>query len=73
MNSNYDQRGNLRYIYQAAVWHENIIPGRFYMAKIGNISRGGAFITTKDKFTLGQMILLDIREDKTCEALQLKG
>ena len=193
MNSNYDQRSNLRFIYQADVWHENIIPGRFYMAKIGNvsqtgiyfesdqalyqgekiyigssrpeskeniskictgveikwrkaledtsfrfgygaeyldsdnplvrsiddakmnnqnshgtsgryrkdprehvrelyrkeivftaqnrqykgcisnISRGGAFITTKDKFTLGQLILLDIREDKTCEALQLKG
>jgi len=193
VNNNYDQRGNLRYICQAAVWHENIIPGRFYMAKIcnisqtgiyfesdqalyrgekiyigssrpeskenisnlctgveikwrkalkkssfrfgygaefkdpdnplvrsidntnmtipdsqgtggrykkdprehvrevyrkeivftsqnrqykgsiSNISRGGAFITTKDKFTLGKIILLDIREDKTCQAPRLKG
>lgn len=193
MNINYDQRGHQRFIYQAAIWHENILPGRFYMAKIGNIcrkgiyfesdqalfqgeviyigsikpqsekkisnsctgveirwrkvlkdssfryaygaefldsenlllksidytkiinqnnqgtrerfkrdprthfreiygkeivftarnnqysgsmpniSRGGAFITTNNKFALGQMIQIDIREDKTCKALRLKG
>jgi len=193
VNINYDQRGNQRFIYEAVIWHENILPGRFYMAKIGNvsrngiyfesdqalyqgekinigsnkpdseknisnnctaveikwrkalksssfrygygaefldpdnslvksidntkiidqvshgtsgrykidprahvreiygkevvfttknhqykgsisnISRGGAFIRTNIKFTLGQMILIDIREDKTCEALRLKG
>jgi Tfp pilus assembly protein PilZ len=193
VNINYDQRCNQRFIYEAAIWHENILPGRFYMAKIGNvsrngiyfesdqalyqgekiyigsnrpeseknisnictdveikwrkalkescfrygygakfldpdnslvksidntkainqnshgtsgrykkdprahfreiyrkeivfttknhqykgsisnISRGGAFITTNNKYSLGQTILIDIREDKTCEALRLKG
>jgi Tfp pilus assembly protein PilZ len=193
VNINYDQRGHQRFIYEAPMWHENILPGRFYMAKIGNvsrkgiyfesdqalyrgekiyigsnrpqseehisnncagveikwrkvlkgssfrygygaefldsdnvlvksidytkiiiqnnhgtsgrykrdprkhfreiygkaivfatknqqcngsisnISRGGAFITTNNKFSLGQMIQIDIREDKTCDALRLKG
>jgi Tfp pilus assembly protein PilZ len=44
-----------------------------YKGSISNISRGGAFITTKRKFVLGQIIQLDIREDKTCQALRLKG
>jgi Tfp pilus assembly protein PilZ len=44
-----------------------------YKGTIVNISRGGAFVTTKNKFSLGQMIQLDIREDKTCKALRLKG
>ena len=193
MDINYDQRGNERYKYEAAVWHENILPGRFYKAKmcdisrrglsfesdqalyqgeriyigsnrtaseknisahcadveikwrkdlkdssfrfgygaefldpgnpllksidktkivnqnsrgttgrykrdprehirelyrkeivistknrkykgsITNISRGGAFITTKNKFALGQFMLLDIGEDQTCKAVRLKG
>ena len=46
---------------------------RKYMGSITNISRGGTFITTKSKISLGQVILLDIREDKTCKALRLKG
>jgi Tfp pilus assembly protein PilZ len=46
---------------------------RKYKGSIANISRGGAFIRTKNKFALGQMILLDIRRDKTCKALRLKG
>lgn len=46
---------------------------RDYRGSITNISRGGAFIRTKNQFALGQMILLDIREDKTSKALRLKG
>jgi hypothetical protein len=46
---------------------------RRYRGSIVNISRGGAFITTRNKFSLGQMIHLDIREDKNCKALRLKG
>jgi len=46
---------------------------RNYRGSIANISRGGAFIRTKNQFALGQMILLDIREDKTSKALRLKG
>ena len=44
-----------------------------YTGSIVNISRGGAFITTRSKFALGQAILLDINEDKTCKPLKLKG
>jgi Tfp pilus assembly protein PilZ len=46
---------------------------RQYEGSITNISRGGAFITTKNKFALGETIQLDIREDPTCKAVKLKG
>ena len=46
---------------------------RQHHGTISNISRGGTFITTKYKFALGQMIILDIRQDTTFKARRLKG
>jgi len=66
-----DPRAHKRGIYR----NEKIITSknRNYRGSIANISRGGAFIRTNNRFALGQMILLDIREDKTSKSLRLKG
>ena len=58
MNINYDQRSNQRYIYEAAVWHENILPGRFYMAKIGNVSRKGIYFESDQALYQGEKIYI---------------
>jgi hypothetical protein len=41
--------------------------------RISNISRGGAYIITKDKFFLGQLIQLVIPGDKNRKDVKLKG
>jgi len=66
-----DPREHIRELYRKEIVFTS--KNSKYRGSIANISRGGAFITTKNKFALGQMILLDIREDKTCKALRLKG
>jgi Tfp pilus assembly protein PilZ len=66
-----DPRAHKRGIYP----REKIITSknRHYRGSIANISRGGAFIRTKNQFALGQMILLDIREGNSSQKLRLKG
>jgi Tfp pilus assembly protein PilZ len=66
-----DPREHVRELYRKEIVFST--QNRHYKGSITNISRSGAFIRTKDKFALGQLILLDIREDKTSEALRLKG
>ena len=58
MNINYDQRCNQRFIYEAAIWHENILPGRFYMAKIGNVSRNGIYFESDQALYQGEKIYI---------------
>jgi len=58
VNINYDQRGNQRFIYKAATWHENILPGRFYMAKIGNVSRKGIYFESDQALYQGEKIYI---------------
>jgi len=66
-----DPREHIREPYRKEIVF--ITKNRKYRGSIANISRGGAFIKTENKFALGQMIQLDIREDNTCKAVQLKG
>ena len=66
-----DPRAHIREPYRKEIIFTT--KNRKYKGSIANISRGGTFIRTKNKFALGQMILLDIRRDKTCKALRLKG
>ena len=47
--------------------------GQSYKGFISNISRVGAFIETKSKFSLGQMIHLEIPGDSLFKDLKLKG
>jgi len=58
VNINYDQRGNQRFIYEAPVWHLNISPGRFYMAKIGNVSRKGIYFESDQALYQGEQIYI---------------
>jgi len=58
VNLNYDQRDNQRFIYEAAIWHENILPGRFYMAKIGNVSRNGIYFESDQALYQGEKIYI---------------
>jgi hypothetical protein len=44
-----------------------------YEGVISNISRVGAFIETKDRFSLGQLILLEIPGDSLFKDLKLRG
>ena len=66
-----DPREHIREPYRKEIVF--ITKNRKYRGSIANISRGGAFIKTENKFALGQLIQLDIREDDTCKAVQLKG
>lgn len=66
-----DPRQHIRQLYGKKIVFT--AKNRQHHGAISNISRGGTFITTKYKFSLGQMILLDIREDITCKARRLKG
>jgi Tfp pilus assembly protein PilZ len=66
-----DPREHIRELHRKEIFFST--NNRKYTGSITNISHGGAFITTKKKFALGQFILLDIGEDQTCKAVRLKG
>ena len=61
MNNKYDQRIDQRLMYKAAIWHDNILPGRFYMAKIGNISQKGLYFETDQVLYPGEKIYIDTK------------
>jgi hypothetical protein len=61
VNINYDQRSAQRFRYEAAIWHENILPGRFYMAKIGNVSRNGIYFESDQALYQGEKIYIGSR------------
>ena len=54
----YDQRGDKRFKYEAAIWHENILPGRFYRAKICNISQTGLYFESDQTLYQGEKIYI---------------
>ena len=66
-----DPREHIREIYRKGIVFT--IKNRKYKGLMTNISRGGAFITTRHKFALGQFLKLDLQEDNTCKNGKLKG
>ena len=72
-NERYRQepRAHLREAYQKEIVF--VSKNRKYSGLITDISRGGAFIKTKNKFSLGQVIELVLKEDKACQDLNLKA
>jgi Tfp pilus assembly protein PilZ len=58
VNIAFDQRGHQRFVYEAAIWHENILPGRFYVAKIGNLSRKGIYFESDQALYRGDKIYI---------------
>jgi Tfp pilus assembly protein PilZ len=66
-----DPREHIRDIYRKEIVFT--IKNHEYKGFITNMSRGGAFITTKHKCALGQVIQLDLQEDSSCRDAKLKG
>ena len=62
MNIKNDQRKDQRLMYEAAIWHENILPGRFYMAKIGNINQKGLYFESDQVLYPGEKIYIDTKK-----------
>jgi len=67
----WDPRAHIRELHRKEILFST--NNRKYKGFITNISRGGAFITTKNKFALGQFIQIDIGDDQTGKAFSLKG
>ena len=62
---NNDQREKLRFKYEAVIWHDNILPDRFYAARICNISRSGLYFESDQTLYQGEEIYL-ANEDPAC-------
>ena len=66
-----DPRKHLRKPYRQVIVFSS--KGKNYKGFITNISRGGAFIMTKNKFYVGQLIQIVISGDKKKNDVKLKG
>ena len=62
---NYDQREDKRFKYEAAIWHENILPGRFYRAKVCNISQTGLYFESDQTLYQGEKIYIGSKNPDT--------
>ena len=53
-----DQRDKRRFKYEALIWHDNLLPDRFYTARICNISRGGLYFESDQTLYQGEEIYI---------------
>ena len=51
-----EQRNSKRFKYEAVVWHNNVLPGVLYKAKIYNLSKGGLYFETDQSLYPGEKI-----------------
>ena len=51
-----EQRNSKRFKYEAVIWHNNILPGVLYKAKIYNLSKGGLYFETDQSMYPGEKI-----------------
>ena len=65
MDPKYDQRKDQRLMYEATIWHENILPGRFYLAKIGNINQKGLYFESDQVLYPGEKIYIDTKRPES--------
>ena len=56
MNHNYEERREKRFHYEAAIWHQYLLPGRFYKAAICNLSRNGLYFESDQSLYRGEKI-----------------
>ncbi len=56
MDSTSDQRENTRLKFEAVIWHNNILPGVLYKAKIHNLSKDGVYFETDQSLYPGEKI-----------------
>jgi hypothetical protein len=55
---NNNQREKMRFKYEAFIWHDNILPDRFYAARIFNISRSGLYFESDQTLYQGEEIYI---------------
>jgi Tfp pilus assembly protein PilZ len=55
---NNDQREKRRFKYEAVIWHDNVLPDRFYTARIFNISRDGLYFESDQTLYEGEEIYI---------------
>lgn len=79
MKTNYDQRGTKRFKYEASIWHENLLPGRFYEARICNVSRSGLYFESDQTLYQGEKIYIGSKKpdsavdiSRDCTAVEIK-
>jgi Tfp pilus assembly protein PilZ len=53
-----DQREKKRLKYEAVIWHDNVLPDRFYAARIFNISRSGLYFESDQTLYEGEEIYI---------------
>jgi len=58
MEINNDQRERRRFKYEAVIWHDNILPDRFYAARILNISRSGVYFESDQTLYQGEEVFI---------------
>ena len=58
MEINDDQRDKRRFKYEVVIWHDNVLPDRFYMARIFNISRSGLYFESDQTLYEGEEVYI---------------
>ena len=62
VGTNGDRRKNTRYKANAAIWHDNLLPGVFYAAKLVNLSKGGLYFESDQILYQGEEICLGTKK-----------
>jgi hypothetical protein len=60
-----DRRENQRLKYEAIIWHNSILPGIFYKAKLCNISKTGVYFETDQSLYPGEKIYIAKKSDSS--------
>ena len=60
-----DRRDNIRYKFDAFIWHTNILPGVFYKAKLYNLSETGIYFETDQSLYRGEKIYIAKKSDSS--------
>jgi len=68
MGANGDRRKNTRYKANAVIWHDNLLPGVFYSAKLANLSNGGLYFESDQILYQGEEICLGTRKPPASDA-----
>ena len=60
-----DRRDNKRYKYDPFIWHTNILPGTFYIAKLSSYSESGIYFETDQSLYPGEKIYIAKKSDSS--------
>ena len=60
-----NRRENQRFQYEAVIWHNCILPGVFYKARLCNISKTGVYFETNQSLYPGEQIYIAIKSESS--------